>query len=666
MLIANSVAPDSSNKTKAQRYGRPGRKIIAAVLLSAVVGCAQTSFLAAPDASTMMQAASLVIEKDIDLVRISGAFGSAGEIDLINQRAAAVYGAEMIINDLQLVESLAPVDWIDPVFDTAGSVTHVDAFKLAASDGQLIVGGNVASSGAAERVSELLSSAAGESLAVTSNLVYPQEELLIAVTLPQPDPSPEVLEQLQAPAMLTQLTAASEIADATQISSLGSDALVAKSISSDAIGTPIAALLAAVSSNSPDQLPAALADTAEEPAFDDMPADVIALDTAEEPIRVAPLPVPEADALDLPVAQAHPLADAASEGVVVEIAELNIGAEDLPGQELLEPAVVEDSAQINDSPVVAMQDTVTEVTRPKFGTFISKFFGSAKSAPVDDTVIGTPVSALFKPVETVQDEMSEVVPVAVVAEPQGDAIVAVDEVTPVTAVVPVAVEVPAELEVKSPDLAVAAIAPAVSASVSSIELVVAERAMPKGVPARVQAISVEPDMDTILINKVSQDADANALLGNLPKPEVAAAIAAKPLAEPLLIDDADGDGVMDHNDECDSRAGYPVDGKGCQVLDGYLKNVRFYGKTDKLTTRAMQSLDNLAEVMQEHPQSKIAVLSYTSNSGSPWEVRGQARERARSVVGYLVKKGIGKERLQAFAFGHMNGSGDQIMIKEVD
>jgi len=130
--------------------------------------------------------------------------------------------------------------------------------------------------------------------------------------------------------------------------------------------------------------------------------------------------------------------------------------------------------------------------------------------------------------------------------------------------------------------------------------------------------------------------------------------------------DSDGDGIENSIDECNSRPGYPVDATGCQALDGMLKNVRFQGDGSKLTREAMGSLNNVARVMNEYPAARIAILSYTSDSGSALETRGQARDRARSVVGYLINKGVESTRLEAYAFGHINNSDDHIMIKEVD
>jgi len=140
----------------------------------------------------------------------------------------------------------------------------------------------------------------------------------------------------------------------------------------------------------------------------------------------------------------------------------------------------------------------------------------------------------------------------------------------------------------------------------------------------------------------------------------------QPAGSGITANDSDGDGIVNSIDECNSRQGYPVNAKGCQALDGMLKNVRFQGDTNNLTREARASLDNVARVMNDYPAARIAILSYTSDMGTPLEARGQARKRARSVVGYLINKGVESTRLEAYAFGHINNSDDHIMIKEVD
>jgi outer membrane protein OmpA-like peptidoglycan-associated protein len=108
-----------------------------------------------------------------------------------------------------------------------------------------------------------------------------------------------------------------------------------------------------------------------------------------------------------------------------------------------------------------------------------------------------------------------------------------------------------------------------------------------------------------------------------------------------------------------------TDGELSPGLNGYLKNVRFYGGSDKLTQRARASLDTLAEALRAKPDTRLAIMSYTSNAGKPWELKDKARMRAKSVVTYLARQGVALDRLQGYALGHVNGSGDQIVIQEI-
>ena len=135
--------------------------------------------------------------------------------------------------------------------------------------------------------------------------------------------------------------------------------------------------------------------------------------------------------------------------------------------------------------------------------------------------------------------------------------------------------------------------------------------------------------------------------------------------EPAMVEDADADGVPDNADACVSRIGYPVNERGCQSLDGPLKDVGFIGESSDLSETAKSSLNIVAFTMIDHPASKIAVLSY-SKDGVPDLMREQARVRGFAVVDYLIAKGVNQSQLQAFALSHRDGMTNQIFIKEVD
>ncbi|OED37718.1 hypothetical protein AB833_22515 [Chromatiales bacterium (ex Bugula neritina AB1)] len=622
MLNASAIASKIPNTPCNSSSLGLGRLIILGTLLSSVVACAgiNTSFLAKPIAEEPQALPTLSIAKDIDMVRLSGKLGTAGEIADIYERAAAIYGAHVIINELQLDESLPPAGWIDQVLYSAGSITHIDEFSLTASDGHLLVAGKVESPEVAETVSEFLSSAAGKSLSVSSDLSYPQiEEALIASSSPQHESThsaaiPESVE----------LAVAETSSEPPEVEFTVETTVIEPVIQPVDTSVEPVAQLAGPNAESAIQL--------SEPAVESVTGTPVAALFKSSTAVVSDNALPRAS-------------DAPEEN-----AEEQLIAVTLPNNPTGSDSVIFESetpaAKINlpESAIAETLATQTQVAEPLIGTPVAALFkGSGKTMVSSDAL----VPAEEKITETVMVEAGESIAGVKVDIPENVAAGSIKN-SPLL-----------KDEPEQPAAAVKVATPATS-------LVVPQPGTPEkkiiGTPVSELGASAGKRPAPAAFG---QPAENSGLLDDAPVPRLAAARTPASQNE-LMTDDADGDGVTDSYDECASRPGYPVNAKGCQVLDGYLKNVRFYGKTDKLTRRAMQSLDNVATVMQQHPQSKIAILSYTSNSGSPWELRGQARERARSVVGYLVNQGVEKDRLQAYAFGHMNGSGDQILIKEVD
>ena len=378
-----------------------GRALLVTTLSAALIACAPARKDAYPtplfESVVADQAPSLVIKKDIDLVRLEGALGSQEDFNLIAQSASDLFGPELIINSLVVDETLGDVDWLDSVLQTLNAIQDVEDFSLVAGSGHLVVGGTVDTYDQAEEIASTASDLAGLTLAVSSAIAYP-----------------EVL---------------------------------------------------------------------------------VAENTVSEPL------VPD-------------------EGVPVSLVSL---------------AVLEQQA------------------------------------------------------------------------------------------VAVAIEQPAALPV-----AAVAVAPEKS---DALEIARPVEELPVAIPVDEQVV---PE-DVVVIPASIND----------------------------QLVDTDRDGIPDLDDECASRPGYPVNKRGCQLLDGNLKDVHFHGATDQLTEDAMLSLNNIVEIMGEHPKSKIAVLSY-SQDGLPSEMRVQARDRAYSVVDYLVGQGIDPARLQAFALSHRQGISEQILIKEVE
>lgn len=386
MSVANDVSKFSLAGSKSSNPLRcTVRSILLASVVVSVVACAPSRNVAydpVRPAEVMLATPTLMIKKDIDLVRLEGVLGSAQQVARVTALAAELFGAEMVINDLKTDLALGDAEWLGAVLQTAETMQDIDGFSLIAGSGHMTVGGSVDTHATASQIAQMASDLAGRTLAVSSTLSYP------------------------------------------------------------------------IDTSTPNMMA-------------DVDADVVSVVPAT--------------------------------GISVEV---------VPLAALEQQAVAVQQASLQSIPAVAMAQT--------------------------------PESVIVVPASMQQSEFSG-----------------------------------------------------------------------------------EIDADT------------------------------------------DGDGIADIVDGCESRPGYPVNERGCQSLDGYLKDVRFYGDSDQLTDAAKGALDIIAFTMLDHPVSKIAVLSY-SKDGAPTLMRTQARQRAHSVVDYLIAKGVDQSRLQAFALAHRQGTTDHILIKEVD
>lgn len=82
-----------------------------------------------------------------------------------------------------------------------------------------------------------------------------------------------------------------------------------------------------------------------------------------------------------------------------------------------------------------------------------------------------------------------------------------------------------------------------------------------------------------------------------------------------------------------------------------LKNVFFDTKKIDLKSTSITELDNVVRLMNENPKMRIQINGYTDNVGTPASNLSLSKGRALSVVNYLVKKGVRKERLTYKGYG---------------
>jgi outer membrane protein OmpA-like peptidoglycan-associated protein len=84
-----------------------------------------------------------------------------------------------------------------------------------------------------------------------------------------------------------------------------------------------------------------------------------------------------------------------------------------------------------------------------------------------------------------------------------------------------------------------------------------------------------------------------------------------------------------------------------------LDNVEFdFGKAT-LRAEAYKTLDDLADFLQRKSDQKIEIGGHTDNVGTETKNKILSLERAKSIVTYLISKGISAERLTSKGYGSM-------------
>ncbi len=127
--------------------------------------------------------------------------------------------------------------------------------------------------------------------------------------------------------------------------------------------------------------------------------------------------------------------------------------------------------------------------------------------------------------------------------------------------------------------------------------------------------------------------------------------------------DVDLDLIPDREDRCPREPG-PAENNGCPVaVDepvveieterlSLKDSIQFDTGRDSIKPGSFPVLDQVAKLMSDHPELKrIRVDGHTDNVGGAAYNKDLSERRARSVVRYLVGKGIAAERLSAAGFG---------------
>ncbi|CAG0912045.1 unnamed protein product [Cyprideis torosa] len=133
----------------------------------------------------------------------------------------------------------------------------------------------------------------------------------------------------------------------------------------------------------------------------------------------------------------------------------------------------------------------------------------------------------------------------------------------------------------------------------------------------------------------------------------------------VTYSDSDADGVEDRLDRCPNTAlGTAVDQQGCgtktPVRTGVLDGVNFYTGSILLTEPAKAKLRDVAAALNQEPSTSVVVVGHTDSVGSnPFNLE-LSKNRARAVVGFLIKNGVDIDRL-----GYV-GKGEEMPISSND
>ena len=141
--------------------------------------------------------------------------------------------------------------------------------------------------------------------------------------------------------------------------------------------------------------------------------------------------------------------------------------------------------------------------------------------------------------------------------------------------------------------------------------------------------------------------------------KVAAPPPAAPPA-PAKPKDSDNDGVYDDVDSCpNTPAGARVDRNGCWVLPTVLFD------TDKWNIDKFYYLDlqEVWVVMKNNPGVKMQFQGHTDSRGGTKHNQILSENRARAVMEYLVKKGIGKERLSTIGYAATSPTASNLTVE---
>jgi len=130
----------------------------------------------------------------------------------------------------------------------------------------------------------------------------------------------------------------------------------------------------------------------------------------------------------------------------------------------------------------------------------------------------------------------------------------------------------------------------------------------------------------------------------------------------VTLTDADGDGIEDAKDRCpDTGSDKKVNAWGCEASEKleFSLNVQFRTGSTTLDPKYLSGLKDLGAFLKKNPGVKAEIAGYTDNTGSVATNTAISKKRADAVVDYLVNtEKVEKGRLTAVGYGPENPVAD--------
>ena len=122
--------------------------------------------------------------------------------------------------------------------------------------------------------------------------------------------------------------------------------------------------------------------------------------------------------------------------------------------------------------------------------------------------------------------------------------------------------------------------------------------------------------------------------------------------------DRDGDGVVDKDDMCPDLVG-TVANNGCpevteavkKALNAYAKTILFDTGKSSIKEQSAEVLQNIIDILKEYPNARFTIDGHTDSVGSEKLNETLSKERASSVMNYLITNGIASNRLEHAGYG---------------